>query len=228
MKSQYALNESQIETLAAKRTQSLIAVDTSDGTYLRALVSATQAKTGPKRGRSPSDEAQLAVLEPIAVLFYAAVLRGVTTPDIAIEANMEQGDVAKRNRERNRRATFARSAKSTLVAWIKAGGDVRGIDVNTVTKTELRQSTQAATQDDGGLAPESRIERATKTILATVAREGPDLARQHLESAIEALQEALDALPADEEAEHGESTVIRTRVGTPTFREPRVLNRGAQ
>lgn len=227
MKSQYALNESQIESLAAKRTVSIVTVDQLDGTYLRALITGVQSKLGPKKGRTPSDEAQLAALETIAVPFYAAVLRGVTTPDIALEANMEHALVVVRNRERNRRATFARSAKSTLVAWIEAGGDVRAIDVNTVTKTELRQSTLAASSDDRGLAPESRIERATKTILATVAREGPDLARAHLESAIEALQEALEALPA--EAAHEESTVIRTRVGTPTFRDqPRQLHRGAE
>jgi hypothetical protein len=225
MKNVYVMTEVQIEALASERTNSLLGAETMAGTYLRALVTGSQSKLGPKRGKTPTEETQLAALEAVAVPFYAAVLRGVTTDEIAIDATVEHAEAVTRNRERNRRATFARTAKSTLVAWVKAGGDLRAIDVATVTKGELRASTAAATGGLLGVPPETRLQRAQRAILAAVAREGPDVARAHLEGVIAALQEALDELP---EVDAGESTVIRTRAGAPTFREPaRVLNRGA-
>lgn len=222
-KSTFVMTEAQIESLAAERTSGLIVSDELDRNYLRALISGVQAKTGPKRsGRRLDNDSQLAAVEAVAVPFYAAVLRGVMTPDIALDASLEAAEVQIRNRERNRRATFARTAKSVLVSWISLGGDVRTIDPATVTKSELWSAVTAQRAENrprGG-----RIEKAQEAILAAVAREGPDVARMRLEAVIEALQAAIDALPV--EPEHHESTVIRTRVGQPTFREaPRVLNR---
>lgn len=228
MKNLYLMTEAQIETLAQEHTQGLAGLDKLDGTYLRALVTGSQGKLGPKKGKRPTEDAQLTALESVAVPFYAAVLRGVTTDDIALDATLEHADVVTRNRERNRRAVFARTAKSTLVAWVRAGGDLRAIDVSTVTKTELRASTVAATEGTPG-ARVTVVQKAQARILAAVARDPPEVARERLYAVITALQEALDELPpAEPEAPHHESTVIRTRVGTPSFREaPRVLNRGA-
>lgn len=224
MKSTYVMTEAQVEALAAERTQSLTVVEGFDSTYLRVLITAVQAKLGPKRGKRPDTNAQLDALESIAVPFYGAVLRGVITSDIALDASLDPAEATKRTRERNRRATFARTAKSTLVSWVTEGGDLRALSVATVTKSELRAAVTAAKAEHGTPAA-SRIERAQNAILSAVAKETPEVARERLESVIAALQEALDELP-DQEAHH-DTTSIRTRAGTPTFREPRILNRGS-
>lgn len=207
MKNLFLMTEEQIETLAAERTIGQVAIDGLDGTYLRALVVGVQARLGPKRGKRPSVETQLDAIDIIAGPFYAAVLRGVTTRDIELSATLAPDEVTKRTRERNRRATFARTIKSTLVTWVKTGGDIRALDVGKVTKSELRAQVVAASQ---GAPTVSRIEAAQSTILALVAREGPDEAREHLERVILALQAALDEIPATE-AHHGSTTVLRAR-----------------
>lgn len=216
MKNIYLMTEAQIETLAADHTAGLVAIDGLDGTYLRALVTGAQSRLGTKRGRVPSSATQLEAVEAIAVPFYAAVLRGVMTRDIALEPAMEAAEVTRRTRERNRRATFARTAKSTLVTWVKAGGDVRGLDVAKVTKGELRAAIQA-TNAERGLTVANRLERAQGAILAAVAREGPDEAREHLERVIAALQAALAEIP-ETGADHGTTSVIHGKGETATFR----------
>jgi hypothetical protein len=206
-KSQYVMTEQQIEALAAERTTSVVLADGLAGTYLRALVAGAQSKLGPKRGRRPSNEVQLEAVGAISAPFYAAVLRGVVTADIALDATLEAAETTRRTRERNRRATFARTAKSTLVAWIEAGGDARGLDLASVTKGMLRAA--GAAKREGGTVT-SRLERAQTAILAAVAREGPEAARGHLERVIATLQAALDELPG---SEHGDTTVIATQPG---------------
>jgi hypothetical protein len=224
-KSQYAMTEEQIEALAAERTQSVNVTQAFDGTYLKVLITGVQAKLGQKRGRRPAIDSQLSVLEAVATPFYAAVLRGVITADIELGPELEPSEAARRTRERNRRATFARTAKSTLVAWVNEGGDLRALDVTTVTKTELRAEVVTA-RGAQGITPVERIEKAQAAILTAVAREGPAEARRHLQGVITALQEALSELPPNGETHH-ESAAIRTRVGLPTFRTPRQVHRSA-
>lgn len=227
VKNQYAMTEQQIEALAQERTASLTVTEAFDGTYLKVLITAGQAKLGPKKGKRPTTETQLSALDAAAQPYYAAVLRGVTTDDIVLRPELEAAEATRRTRERNRRATFARTAKSTIFSWIREGGDLRAVDVSTVTKSEMRASIVAARAEQGVPAA-SRVERAQQTILAAVANDPPERARERLYAVIHALQDALDALPDGHEERHHESTVIRTRVGMPTFREPaRVLNRGA-
>lgn len=215
MKNKYAMTEQQIEALAADRQGSASVTEAFDGTYLKVLITGTQSKLGAKRGRTPAVDTQLAALEGVAGPFYAAVLRGVITPDIHVDASTEPDEVRRRTREKNRRAVFARSAKSTLVQWVREGGDLRALDVATVSKGELRTSVAAA-RSERGVTAADRVEKAQETILAVVAHEGPETAKAYLEGVIQALQHALDEMPGV----HHESAVIRTRVGVPHFREP--------
>lgn len=214
VKNPYEMTEKQIEALASERTQGLVATDALDGTYLRVLVNACQEKLGVKRGRRPNTSTQLATLATVAVSYYEAVMRGVTSPDIAPDASLEPAEATRRMRERNRRGTFARTAKSTLVGWIGEGGDLRAINVDTVTKTELRASTLVARENRAPTG--SKLERAQQAILDAVAKETPEDAREHLQSVIEAMQGALDALDGDGKQE---STAIRPRPHA-VYREP--------
>lgn len=223
------MTEREIESLAAERVRQAGDVAKSDGTYLSALIVAVQSKLGAKRGKRPATDAQLAALDETHGVYYAAVLRGVTTPDIAIEAHVEHGEAMRRTRERSRRATFARSAKSTLATWCKAGGDLRALDADKVSKTELRTSAQAADEPEGS-AEQRSLRRATERIakvIAQTARGSPANARAWLEGIIAELTEKLEEIPDDAER-HADSTVVtRTRVGAASFKEPaRVLNRG--
>lgn len=193
------MTESQIETLAHDRTLKLGETDRADSSYLRALIYSTQAKLGPKpaqRSRGNRHvKTQLAALAAVAAPFYAAVLRGVTTPDIAVKDGLDAAEASRRSRERNRRATFARSTKSTLVAWVRLGGDIRMLDVATVAKSELRSSVAAAR--DPTLAAETGVERAQSRIIHAIAAEAEadtERARERLKAVIEALQAELDAL----------------------------------
>jgi hypothetical protein len=177
------MTEAQIESLAAERVTSATTADGLDATYLRVLVAAAKSRRG-----KPLD-----CIERAAAGFYAAVLRGVSTPDIAIAPELEPSEIARRNRERHRRATWARSVKSTLTSWIRAGGELRELDVAQVTKSQLRAETLE--HRDAPTTAE-RIEKAQAAILAAIARDGPRVGRGRLEAVIAALQAALNALPA--------------------------------
>lgn len=202
----YLLNEKEIEALAAERASSGVLLENVDSTYLRALVACVQRELKGRHGRLGS-EPQLTALETIAAPFYAAVLRGVTTPDIVLTADMEPDEVTRRSRERNRRGTFARTAKSTLASWVKVGGDLRKLKPDRVTKHELRKEIVKHTADAGATIA-ARFDRAQKAMLSAIADESPAEARVYLEQTITMLQSALADLSPNA------SVVLET----PTFR----------
>lgn len=214
MKNPYALTEVQVEALAAERTAGLAVTEAFDGTYLKVLVNAAQAKFGVKRGKRLNTKTQIDALKAIAAPFYAAVLRGVITREIVLTPDLPAAEVTVRTRERNRRATFARTAKSTLVAWVNEGGDLRALDIASVTKSELRASVAAA-RNHGETPASSRVERAQKAIMRAVAKEAPAVARERLESVIIALQEAIEELPETD----GRHESARIPASRPSFHE---------
>lgn len=229
-------NEAEVETLAAERYASNTVVAQADGTYLRVLLVGTQAKLGRPRGRAPkvNGEAQLTVLGEVHERFYAAVLRGVTTPEVAIEPDLDSKEQRRRALERNSRSAFARSAMSTLVAFIKGGGDLRSLDPETVTKAALRAAVAPPEPED---KVARQIQRASGALLRAIgrrARDNPEAARTEVETIMDELQKVLDSLDGEAETEHTATTTVvgvrprdtgpaRTRVGTPTM-----LHRGAQ
>src|ERR1700748_3360913 len=84
----WVANESQIETLAHERYSGARTVAGIDGTYLRVLLVAIQARLGRKtRGRVALDT-QAQVWEDTHKRFYEAVLRGVVTSEIAIDETL--------------------------------------------------------------------------------------------------------------------------------------------
>lgn len=221
--SHYVANEAQVEGLALEAYKIGLQSTRIDGTYLRVLIAGCQAKLGPvRRGRSPSAESQLAVIEETHGRFYAAVLRGVTTPDIAADPTQAGPESQRRALERNRRSGFARSAKSTLAAYARAGGDVRILVVDEVTKGSLRAATAPAT-----LGSTDRVSTAQRSLLAALGRQAkvdPGGTRETIEQVMEELQKVLDSL--DDEGDHGATTTVasrahaRTRAGAPMLHRP--------
>ena len=227
-KAHYVATEQQVEQLAASQYAASQEVEGHNNTYLRVVVVGVQAEVGTKkRGRSPTRDAQLTVIEKVHERFYAAVLRGVTTADIANEDGLLPPEKSRRALERNRRSTFARTAKTTLTNFVKAGGDIRTLDAETVTKRSLRD---AIAPPEPANRLERGYERAEKAILRAInrlARGDPGGTRERLTGLIAALQRRLNEIP-EPARNHGATTIVgkdrgpqRTRVGTP------MLNRGA-
>lgn len=224
-KDHFVATEQAIEALAHERYANSGSVARADGTYLRVLIVEAQSKLGRPRGRGAKPNAvdQAAVLETAHERFYAAVLRGVTTPDIAVNGDeMDAKERQRRSLERNRRSAFARSAKSTLALYVAGGGDLRTIDIGMVSKGSLRAAVAPPEPQD---RTERQIARAQGALLRACTRKArgdPNEARGSIEAAIEALQgllDQIDAQPAPVAAETRraprERVVQRTRVGVP-------------
>jgi len=222
----YVATEAEVEALAAEHQTGMESTTRGSATYLRVLVAGAQSRLG-KRGPAPRAKAQAEVLELVHAKFYPAVLRGITSPDIAHDDQAEAPEQRRRALERNRRSAFARSAMSTLRAYVGAGGDLRALTVETVSKGELRAAMAPPEPTD---KVERQIARAQGALLRAIARRArgdPAAAEAALDAAIEAL-EALrspaepQAAPARRPAEqaHHETTIVggrRTRVGTPVM-----------
>lgn len=128
-----------IEDITRRRLSASIQASQSQDTYLKALTATTIVELGEKpRARvagktdalSPDEiRAHLVALENVHQRFYAIVLKAI------LDGPAELG--LKRKTMAHRRATFARTSKSLLRSWIKAGHDVRGLVSSRVTKLML-------------------------------------------------------------------------------------------
>lgn len=226
-------SDAQVESLALERYNNAIVVARVDSTYLRIIVMASQAQLGKSKRGKVDAEGQSKVLESVHERFYAAVLRGVTTHDIAIEPGLAPKENTRRSLERNRRSAFARSAKSTLLAYVKGGGDLRALDPDNVSKAGLRKAVEAPEPTDKTERQIVRSKGSLYRALARQARASPEAAREAIETAVEELQALLEQLgpevedTAEDEApppQHRRATDqghSRTRVGIP------MLNKGA-
>lgn len=223
--------DAQVEQLAQARYTAGIEVSRTDGIYLHVLVAACQAKLGPlRRGRAPAAAAQLSVVDAIHDRFYAAVLRGITTQDVMPEDGLEAKEQQRRTLERNRRSTFARTAKATLVAFARGGGDLRSLDATSVSKAQLRA---AVAPPPTGDKTQQRIARGEGVLLRAIrrqARDAPDAARTTVERLMDEFQKVLDGLTDEQTADVGATTTLvargaakghtRTHVGTPMLNRP--------
>jgi len=214
-KKHYVATLAQVEQLATEHALAVITGDSTGLTFLRVLVAGTQAKLGPKRGKAPGVTSQVEALEHYYKPVYAAVVKGVTTePDLApIEVN--------------RRAIFARTSKATLLAFAQAGGDIRGIDVNEVTKGSLRAALKPPEPEDRLERRGQRVSEGIMRYVQALSRADPDQARTYVEAAIEQLQAFLQTLPAEPEAHVTTSTVMPGRVVGGGPRAGALLHKGA-
>jgi hypothetical protein len=169
-------------------------------TYLRVLVYDVQSVLGRPggpgrpRGKPPAPDAQLEALEHTSERFYAAVLRGVTVPEIAPDESTPIDEQRRRAFERNRRSAFARTAKSTLAAYARHGGDIRALDPETVTRDPLNASVRQMTGRSEAAYQIDRHRNAIIRLATRHARDDVEAARQELTGAIAALSEALAAI----------------------------------
>ncbi len=197
----WVATEEDVTQLATVVTQGTEA----NGSYLKVVLAECQAKLGPVRARARpmTVEAMAQVVDNAHARFYPAVLAGVGPSDLGTA-------------ERARRATFARTAKSTIMAAVRAAVDIRTLPVDTVTKRQLRELAKAGTAPPGPEpSPEAvpiakTVQRAERMLInALTALEAEDHAAAVL--AMGRIVDALDKIVSFEEAT--EATTTGTIVG---------------
>lgn len=228
----FVASEADVEQLAAAVQSGTEA----NGAYMNVLLVECQARLGapPVRGRRPvrpraiTMEDVVAVLDAAHLRFYPHVLAGVGPPDL---------DKA----ERARRATFARTAKSTLMSAIKAGVDLRQLDPMEVTKRALRRLAKGEDMpaDEQGGAESRRADISLDNLRKTIQRgermllNALGLLVQHdRPSGVEVVARVANALdklvPLEEAFEAAETAHVETIVGHTLQRQPAPLAPGAR
>lgn len=215
-KAHYMASEHDVEMLSAAHLSCSEATQRVDGSYLRILIAAVQARFGASgRGRRKAADGDLGAhstyLASVHTRLYPFVLRGITTPDVADDEALSVEDRRARGLTRSSRAGFARSAASTLQTFVRAGGDIRGLDVETATKSALRAWAKA--QGPGKPYAEvfqaafKRVEREASALAA----DDPDAARVAIEDCMTRLQAILDDLSADRPTGQTITQTLRSR-----------------
>ena len=225
-KAGYLVTGTDVEALAALHLANVDAASGTDGQYLRIMLASVKAKhpatVGRRRLLTDIDRAQhVATLAEAHGRLYPFVLKGITTPDVEDRPELDAESRRARAVVRDSRAGFARSAASTVKAWIKAGGDIRGLDVATATKTALRAFTRSQVAPAAAVHDPARsaLGRLTGAI-RTMATEDPEAARAATEAALAELRQLLALL---DEPTPREGKIVHDGAGKklrPRAREP--------
>lgn len=196
-KASFLASEQQVENLAAI----VVEGHTANGTYLKVLVAHCLAAIAGKR--KPGKKAQVSIVDEVQARLYAHVLAGVGPTDLDAD-------------ERNRRATFSRTAASDLRGYIRRGGPLRKLDAETVTKHVLRSYGRKVPKGTRTRAQRSFVRSlaAIERAVTRIARNNPADARKRLEAARKTIDTLLAKLPAP--AAH--KTATRARPTRPATR----------
>jgi molybdenum-dependent DNA-binding transcriptional regulator ModE len=152
--------------------------------YLKALAAVTRQELGMgavRKHPQPVTHEERArhtdALEAVDKRFYAIVLRTIGDKCSAIE--------------RNRRSNFARSARSMLLSWIRAGNDIAALDPARVTKASLVVDTRARRLPSTHILTKqaNRYIEHFEGVLEKMAEADEDAAAETLKEAVEHFQE---------------------------------------
>lgn len=193
----FIANTADIETLARDHARAVIMQESSQLTYLRALVATAQSELGLKvRERTAPakvgqvNQDQTSTIAKVHDRFYTVVLR--------VAAEQWPKDAL----ERNRRTNYARSSYSTLRTWLLAGYDLASLAPGKVTKASL-----AVTRLNS--APkQSTLERKVDRGIESVRESLQSLAKMDQEAAITYAEKMLS-----------EVTQILTEMGKTAIKE---------
>lgn len=158
------------------------------GSYLSVLVAHSKREL---KARKYTQEQAVEAIEKVHAHFYEVILGAVVTPEIEITEELSKEESLLRSRERTRRATFARTAKSTLLSAIKAGARLSSLDPAKVTKASL-QAVYAQAREGPKTFEEkvARVENRLEELVKQLAEEDRDAAEQ----LVEELQVRLEAI----------------------------------
>lgn len=214
-KAHFLASDDQIPLLAARYVSGLQAQDSVKGAYLKVLVAATLKAAKPAKNK-PSEI--VAHLDAVHDLYYGLVLKGITTPDVTDDESLGQEARTARSLERNRRSTFARTAKNALGSYLKAGGDLFRLDPDTVTKSELQMFSTAMRSKE--LEPKTLQQRAELAV-GRVEEMCRQLADEDQDAAVVAVQELM-AKMTNLLAEMGREATTKTLVAVKEHRPLRL------
>ncbi len=201
-KANYCVSLDTVKALAVGHLAAQQTVGKTPGAYFRILLAATQQAICGKptlraRGKVPSltDEEiaqHLETFEKVNTSLYAVILEAVRSSDVESRPNLGTDEQNRRAKERNRRTNFARSAASTLRAYIRQGGNVLRLAVPSATKSAVAGMTPS---DNGKPVPlaertAKRIDSAASRIVASA----DELAAKDKAKAVAVLQSALAVL----------------------------------
>lgn len=184
----FMASEDQIEALARYNLQSITGSELVRGVYLKAVIVGVQKEIEGSQVESEP----LVVLGRVHDRFYGAVMRAVTTKNLKDDNLLPKDDRKARALERNRRGNFARSAKSTVAAFIKTGGDIMQLRAENITKSELTAFALAMKTRANQPSVEHRVQ-TTAERLEQLLREFAD---QDKPGAVNAVEHSLERLTA--------------------------------
>lgn len=157
----FLATDEQIEALARYNLQNVMGSENVRGIYLKSLIVAVQHEIqAAKVEREPKE-----VLDDVHSRFYKAIMRAVTPKSLQDDDSLTKEERKARAHERNRRSNFARSAKSTVLSFIKSDGDIMQLNAVSITKGELAAFAMAMRSALN--APMTLKQRAEAAILKT-------------------------------------------------------------
>lgn len=186
----YLATEATLTALARRYAEGVDVAEETRGTYLRVLVAHSKRELEAQGSRRVTVEIALAAVQAAHDVLYPIVLKAITTADIAPDEDADAEETRRRTRERNRRSTFARTSKTTLVRAIEGGARLAAMDPKTITKEELM--TRFGKVRAG---PGTHLERIGR-LSTTLESEVRELAQADPDAAAKAVQELQKALRA--------------------------------
>lgn len=187
-KAHFLATDEQVQLLAGRYSTGLQAQDSVRGCYLKVLTAATIKAAKPAKGKQTEI---MAHLDSVHEGYYALVIKGVTTPDVADDESLDQEQRTARSLERNRRSNFARSAKTSLTTYLKAGGDLFRLDPDTVTKRELQTFVTAMRQRS---AEPGALKHRTELAVTRIEELFRELADEDKPTALSTVQDLMNRM----------------------------------
>lgn len=176
----YLAPDSVVSKMAKDYAEATLTGSAVRGEYLRILVAYT--RQGLSISEQPTKELALAALTTVSDRLYTIVLSAVTTPDIGNDPSLPAPERQRRALERNRRSNFARTAKTELLNFVKADGNILELRPEEVTKESLRAFVAAQR-----IEPPNGTREGIGTLETKLERAVRALAEQDREAAIEAI-----------------------------------------
>lgn len=178
----YLAPDSVVIALARDYSDATVTGNIVRGTYFRVLLAHSQKALTDVLGDAlkPEKETMLTVVKTTHDRLYKLILNAVTTPDIAAEDNLSDDERARRTLERNRRSNFARTAKSVLMAYANAGGELLLLKPEETTKEQLREWMKARAPLTPA-TPTSRLETQLEKAVRAMATEDRETALDFIE-----------------------------------------------
>lgn len=208
-KTRYLASDATVLAIARRYAEGVDATEEVRGTFLRILVAHSKRELETQGVKRATTELALAAVQRAHDALYALVLKAITTEDIAPDEDADAEETRRRTRERNRRSTFARTSKATLMRAIEGGARLAAMDPSTVTKEELMTRYGKVRAGPGTtLERINRLQTTLESEMRELAQADPDAAAK----AVQELQKALRAIlkhPEPEQPPAAETPVPR-------------------